>query len=497
MAIRLRALLTVLTSAVRSRVTRRTGRVLGILAVTVVGAVLGLLVGGTTTGPLGPFQAEFSLSPGLHGGTQVVVPPLGSLTLDSHAGPERLTIRLDALDQARTQKLVSDPNGLEAASVTAFSDAQEGITHAVFQAAGAAVLGALLLGALVYRRTRRTAQVGALALGLVVVSLGTAFATFRGDAIDEPRYDGLLVNAPAVVGDARKIASRYEQYREELQRLVTNVGKLYTTVSNLPVYEPGDGGIRVLHVSDMHLNPGAWDVVRTVVQQFSIDVVVDTGDLTDWGTEREAAAYAGSIGTLNVPYVFIRGNHDSAETVAEVAKQKNAIVLDNRIATVSGLRIAGIGDPRFTPDKTADSTDLLEKRRLFDTGNQLATTIQASGGADLAMIHDPAMAGPLAGDVPLILAGHLHHREVSQYNDETLLMVEGSTGGAGLRGLQTKEPTPLALSVLYFSSGAKLQAYDDISVGGTGRSEVTLQRRIVKKPEPQATATPTPSPTPS
>src|SRR4029079_15670351 len=109
---------------------------------------------------------------------------------------------------------------------------------------------------------------------------------------------GLLVNAPAVVGDAREIASRYERYRQQLQHLVTNIGKLYTTVSNLPVYGSGDGAIRVLHISDMHLNPGSWDVVKTVVAQFGIQAVVDTGDLVDWGTDQESEAYAHFIGEL-------------------------------------------------------------------------------------------------------------------------------------------------------------------------------------------------------
>ncbi|WP_018351357.1 metallophosphoesterase family protein [Longispora albida] len=475
---------------------RRTGRALGLLLVATVGVAAGLLLGGTVQGPLGPFQAEFSLTPGLHGGTQVVVPPLGSLTLDSHAGPERLTIRLDSLDQARTQRLVSDPDGLGKASESAFSDVQSGIVKVLLQSTGAALLGAMLLGALVYRSVRRTAAVALTALGLIAASLGTALVTFRSDAIDEPRYDGLLVNAPAVVGDARKIASRYEQYRGDLQRLVTNVGKLYTTVSTLPVYEPEPGVIRALHVSDMHLNPGAWDVVQTVVTQFSIDVVIDTGDLTDWGTGRESEAYARGISDLKVPYVFVRGNHDSAETVAQVARQPNAIVLDNRVQTVAGLRIGGIADPRFTPDKSTTSSGLLEERRLFETGTTLATTIGRVGGADIAAIHDPVAAGPLAGAVPLVLAGHKHKREVRQLDPKTLLMVEGSTGGAGLRGLELAEPTPLALSVLYFSSAGKLQAYDDISVGGTGRSEVTLQRRLIKETPPPI-PTPTPAPTPS
>jgi hypothetical protein len=41
-------------------------------------------------------------------------------------------------------------------------------------------------------------------------------------------------------------------------------------------------------------------VMRTVVQQFGVDVVVDTGDLTDFGSEPESR-YLDGIRRLGVP----------------------------------------------------------------------------------------------------------------------------------------------------------------------------------------------------
>jgi hypothetical protein len=75
--------------------------------------------------------------------------------------------------------------------------------------------------------------------------------------------------------------------------------------------------------------------------------------------------------------------------------------------------------------------------------------------------------------------------------ERTLLMVEGSTGGAGLRGLESSKPLPLALSILYFDQDRHLSAYDDIQVGGTGLTEVSLQRHLA---QPDSKAAPTPSP---
>jgi predicted phosphodiesterase len=489
---------------------RRAGTALGILAVAMAGMALGVLLAGRVSADVGPFRAEFSVTPSVSGGTDVSIPPLGSLHLDSHGGPAHLSIQLAALDQKRTTALVTNPNALAQASGGAVDDLQNGMARLALQVAGVSVLGAMGLATIVYRSMRRVATAGGIAMlvlgGTAIVSLGT----FRPAAIEEPRYEGLLVNAPAVVGDARRIAGRYEAYRAELQRLVGNVGKLYDTVSTLPVYEPDNSTIRVLHISDMHLNPAAWSVVRTVVQQFNVNVIIDTGDMTDWGSEPEDS-YVASIAALKVPYVYIRGNHDSPRTAAAVGRQPNAKVIDGGSPiTVDGLTIVGIGDPRFTPDKSsaanAPGSDDAGTRAELNAGEALSTAITGMGKPpDIALVHDPVAATPLAGQVPLVLAGHTHKRDVRRLATpdgtapdaaRTLLMTEGSTGGAGLRGLENKEPLPLALSVLYFDQKHVLQAYDDISVGGTGQTEVTLQRHIVK--DDKATpASPSPSPSAS
>ena len=92
----------------------------------------------------------------------------------------------------------------------------------------------------------------------------------------------------------------------------------------------------------------------------------------------------------------------------------------------------------------------------------------------------PRRPTPLDGVVDLVLAGHTHDREVSVLDDGTQLMVEGSTGGAGLRGLQGEDPTPLSCTVLYLDPATgELTAYDEITLGGLGQSEVTIQRTYV------------------
>ncbi|MEV8505561.1 metallophosphoesterase [Actinoplanes sp. NPDC051475] len=481
-----------------------------VVLVSLAGVVIGTMLLAQSQIPVGPFRADMSISPSIQGGTEVDIPPLGSLHLDSHDGPIHLKVALGSLDQQRTEALIEDPTAISAAGQSAVDDVTKGVLKLGLRALGAAIGCALLLSALIFRNVRRVAQAGVLALVVTGGSLGLAVGTIRPDSISEPRYEGLLVNAPAVVGDARRIADNYGRYADQLAQLVSNVSRIYTTVSSLPV-EPSGNTTRILHVSDLHLNPTSWNVIKTVVKSWDIDAVVDTGDIVDWGSSAETT-YVNSIGQLGVPYIYVRGNHDSSAIQAAVARQRNAQVLDNSITTVNGVTIAGIGDPEFTPDKSetppaadANPADV----PLLASGQRLATTIsQSKTRVGVAMVHDPAMAPPLSGVVPVVLAGHTHKREVSllpppptttdgasaspapstpstQPPEKTRLLVEGSTGGAGLRGLEKEDPTPLQLSVLYFDENQTLKAYDDIQLGGTGQSNVEMQRKVIGlEPEP-------------
>jgi predicted phosphodiesterase len=503
----LRAVADLVARCARNRWTRRARTAAMVGLVSIGGVIIGTMLFAHTTLDVGPFRAEMSISPSFNGGTEIDIPPLGSLHLRSHDGPIHLKVDLGSLDQSRTEALIDQPGGISAAGEHAVDDVRTGVMRLGVRALGIGVLSALVLAALIFRNVRRVAAAGVTALVVTGGSFGLAAGTLRPDSISEPRYEGLLVNAPSVVGDARKIADNYGKYADQLQQIVNNVSQVYTTVSALPSYEPAGNTTRILHVSDLHLNPSAWGLIRTVVKTFDIDAVVDTGDDVDWGSAAETS-YVSSISTLGVPYIYVRGNHDSSAIQSAIAKQKNAVVLDNTITTVDGLTIAGIGDPEFTPDKsTTEPPEDPATSPLLQSGQQLADTVRGHDKrVDFAMVHDPAMAPPLSGVVPLVLAGHLHHREVSLLPAPspspsasssssppspsvspspsaplvpTRLMVEGSTGGAGLRGLEKDKPTPLELSVLYFDENHNLKAYDDISLGGTGESNVEMQRNVI------------------
>ena len=109
-----------------------------------------------------------------------------------------------------------------------------------------------------------------------------------------------MSKAPQLVGSAEAIASNFDAYADQLASIVTNVSRLYDTTLALPTFAPDDETIRLLHVSDLHLNPGAWELIDAVAEQYDVDAIVDTGDIADHGTAPESA-YVRPIAGLGRP----------------------------------------------------------------------------------------------------------------------------------------------------------------------------------------------------
>ncbi|MEV3922660.1 metallophosphoesterase family protein [Actinomadura coerulea] len=489
-AARARAACSPVTRRARPVLTSRWTRFSLVVIVGLAGGYLGLLAGGSYVTPVGPADVQLTLQPSLHGGTTLKLPPLGSLRLDTHGGPVSLEARLTDLRPDQAKKLIEDDTELDRLTDQITGQLRHGLAELLLRAVLIGLATSFVASLALFRSWRRALLgLGSAAAGLVAVTLIT-WGTFNPQSIAEPRYTGLLANAPQVVGDARSIVERFSAYRAQLARLVGNISELYATTSTLPTYEPDPSTIRVLHVSDIHLNPAAWNVIKSVSTQFKVDLIVDSGDLMDHGSKPEDK-FAGEISDLKVPYVYVRGNHDSKQTQKAVEREKNAIVLDGSTREVAGLRVYGLGDPRFTPDKSTRD-DYVGADQLRAEGLRHADELRKAGKLpDLVVTHDPTEGEGFSGVAPMVLAGHTHARSTKLLPTGTRLFVQGSTGGAGLRGLEHEEPTPIELSVLYFSRAShRLQGWDDLRLGGLGLTSAQIERHL--EPAPDRAVTPQP-----
>ena len=465
-------------------------RLLLVIVLALVGGWLGLTVGGTVHHEVGPLTTSMRVVPVWGGGTVVEIAPLGELELDTHPGPLGLRATLDGFDVEEARELVTQPDLLGDLKPDAVADLVWEVKMATLRGLVASALGAVLLVGLASRRVR-TALAGG---GTVVVAAGCSLAVavtgWNPAALAEPRYTGLLTSAPSVVGSAETIVTDFSRYGDQLAQIVRNVSGLYTATSTLPLLPPQADVVKVVHVSDLHLAPHAWDLIRTVSEQYDVDVVVDSGDITDHGSRAENR-YVEEIRHLSTPYVWVRGNHDSAITERAMRRQRNVVVLDDRPRDVAGLTFLGAGDPTFTPDKSLPNGP----ERVTAAAERLAARAAAHGEVDVLVFHDPSDAEVFDGTAGVALFGHRHYRRVQRGDEGTWLMMQGSTGGSGLRALEPEEPADIMLSVLYVDreSGA-LQAYDDIRLGGLGSASAQIDRQVVDSDDDGTTAFVAPQP---
>ena len=470
---------TALSPAAENRPARVVGTWVLRVALALCGALIAVLLFARVQAPIGPFDATLSFRPA-SGGAQVVVAPLGELVVDVYDGPLRLDVTLLRVDQERAQRLATDPVRLAGVVDQVTADLRDAAVELAWKTALFSLAGAAATTWAVLHRRREPLIAAGITGVLLLGTAGIGAATWRPGALSQPTYTGLLVNANSLIGSAEDLVARFDAYRASLEELVANVATLYATTSMLPT--PGDRGdtVALLHVSDIHLNPAGFDLVRQVAQQFRVDAVLDSGDITDWGSQPENQLVT-RVGRFGVPYVYVRGNHDSRRTAALIAAQPNAVVLDaSTTATVGGLTVVGMPDPRFTPDKSTGD-DHVGPQVLEAAGQELRRLIDTlSAPPAVALVHDPKLAAALQGAVPLVLAGHTHDQKVTEMDNGTLLLVQGSTGGAGLRALQGEHPEPLTCTVIYLDAETgELRGYDDITLGGLGETEVTIERTVI------------------
>jgi hypothetical protein len=75
------------------------------------------------------------------------------------------------------------------------------------------------------------------------------------------------------------------------------------------------------------------------------------------------------------------------------------------------------------------------------------------------------------------------------------MMIEGSTGGGGLRAVEQKTPQKIMASVLYLDRDTKkLQAWDEITLGGLGLTTAEVSRHLPDAVKPGTPSAPSSAP---
>jgi predicted phosphodiesterase len=448
-------------------------RALAVLAVGAAGATLALLLAGRLRYPIGPFTVEFQALPG-PATTEIALPPLGVIRADTHLAPLTLRATLQSIDPDRLSALVRERSVESLVLLVERAGADAFRSYAV-RVWAFAVAGAAVAGLAVFRR-RRGAVVGVLASGTLFVTAlgGITWATYQPEAFREPVYTGSLRLAPGLIGPIEEAGARIAAFRAELDRLVRGTVSAYGELAGQSA--PALDATVMLHISDIHASPLGMDFAQQLADTFQADLVVDTGDIISFGSPVEETILD-RIPGFGVPYVFVRGNHDSTSVAVQIENLPNGETLSEETITVEGITIAGAAHPLFTPNRNPRYTDEEIEEALAEAGAGLADAF-ADDAADILAVHDDRMARAMAGRVPLVISGHFH-RSGAEVRDGTLFLRTGSTGGGGLDTFLVDEPLPLEAEILYFEGvPARLVAVDRITLEPTTR-ELRAERELV------------------
>jgi Icc-related predicted phosphoesterase len=447
-------------------------------------AFVSLLGNYTTT--IDAFQLELELMIFDAGYTELSLPPLGLVRAKTHMPPLMLRVTLTNINLDQLQLLlekVEDQEFLDNLRENTRRQINIFLLRILVLAFIGGMAGPFLIGE---RERKRLLTAGLIGMVILGILLTASYATYEPMAFLNPEFEGILQAAPWMFGLLEETLLRVRSLGEQLGLIAANISVLFEQVEQL---EPGgtvEGEIKVAHISDLHNNPAGMDFVRQVVNTFAVDMVIDTGDITDFGTEIEADL-AAPIEDFGIPYIFVPGNHDSPEVIARMQEFTNVTVLEEGQVEVLGLRIAGIADPSsrdtgmvVAPDPVLNEyTERLQ--RVIDEGEELP---------HIVAVHHPRIAQTFLGRIRVILTGHTHQLSITE-RGESVMINAGTTGASGIRGLQARGETPFSLVLLHFGRQADdelyLKAADIIQVFQL-QSGFLLERRLFgtvsEDPEP-------------
>jgi len=443
----------------------------------IFGAILFLNLFGQVVFHVEALQIELSMGMKDSGYTRLTIPPVGEIRARTHRGPLDIRVALQNIDLPGLKKTLAETPQQQEIIDRARPELTKVIKKFVFRALVLGLLGGLFGVIILQRRRPRDFIAGGL-IGLftVAVLLANTYYTYDAKKFQNPQYDGMLKAAPWMIGLVQQSLDTMGAWGKQLRVVTDNLYGLFERMDTLETIGPaGEGDLKVLHVSDIHNNPAAFDFIEQVVKTFGVDMVIDTGDLSDFGTPIESAAME-RLKKINVPYIITPGNHETAAAIGDLQKIPNVRVLTGGTVNVKGLDIAGIADPAaYTNDvKTPDA------RLLKEYAGKLRGIIDRAPRKPVVVaVHNHRLAREFAGKAPVVLHGHDHRYKIDLV-DNTVLIDAGTTGAAGFGGLETKKETPFSVVLVHFrrdGNGFRPVSADTIKVSNL-QSGFSLERRV-------------------
>ncbi|HHX22844.1 MAG: metallophosphoesterase family protein [Tepidanaerobacteraceae bacterium] len=390
-------------------------------------------------------ELVLGLEMALKGSTTINLPPIGILKAFTHQLPININISLQNIDLDLIKVIIDKVNNKNELFLFFKKDAINAIKVLIVKTFILGTLGTIFASLFMKLKKKELIICIIISLFFITIFLSSLYISYDISAFDKPEYFGTLKAAPWIISIWNKGISQINELRQQLKSISEGISTVFLKMDNLASTE--ESVVRVLHVSDIHNNIAAFDFMEQIIFNFNVDVVIDTGDITDYGTSLENMVIE-KISHLPVDYVFCAGNHDSPKTVELMEDIDNVIIPNGGVISIKGINILAFSDPISEMIDKIDSSneiDIIKQNLLIrDKLNSLNEI------PDILAVHNPQATENLEGFVPIILNGHTHKTHIK--DGESLIINAGSTGAAGIRGIQSKADIPYSAVLLYFKS---------------------------------------------
>ncbi|MDO9536346.1 MAG: metallophosphoesterase [Bacillota bacterium] len=386
---------------------------------------------------IGAFEFETSVKFGTGGKTFIHFPPLGNIIASTHTPPidfhlSLKNIHLEALSQytkSISQESLMPENMLSEILVTIVKYLVSLLIFVFFLG-----MVASLLWSRGKIRIKEMLFTGLINIMVLLMFFSTSALTYDQEAFSQAEYQGILEAAPWVLSFLEEGAGIIEEIGIQFANVVDNISILQKEMEKNVISGEDISTLNVLHISDIHNNPTAFDFIGRIKDTFHVDLIIDTGDLVDYGTTFELDLLTQFIRQIHIPYVFIPGNHESPIVIEQLKTIENIIVLEEGIIEIEGLSIAGIADPA----SSSTAMVVADENLMEEAAQRLYETVAHAEKVDIIAAHNPLSFKYLRNNNNLLLGGHQHSPYIKK-TDNYVEINAGSTGASGIRGVQKLE----------------------------------------------------------
>ncbi|NLZ53941.1 MAG: hypothetical protein GX892_12510, partial [Thermoanaerobacteraceae bacterium] len=198
------------------------------------------------------------------GSTTIHLPPIGVLKAYTHTAPITVNIILQNIDLDLIEAVIDSIHDKDELISLLREDVLRAVKLLALKTLVLGIVGTVFVALILRLKKREFINCTIISLSLVVIILSWTFLNYDITAFDKPEYFGTLKAAPWLIDIWNKGMTQINELGQQLKNMSDGISMVFSRMDNLASTE--ESMVRVLHVSDIHNNPAAFDFMEQIVQ---------------------------------------------------------------------------------------------------------------------------------------------------------------------------------------------------------------------------------------